>query len=558
MTAIEEIELEMNSEWRKIARTPFMHKPIGLLEIVRAIDDLFCFYSYALPNNSKEKQEWYEYFKTHSNGFYEWFENFDYNDEIDQKPTIFFVSTAASKQWANYSLIQSGKLGFVYRFVQLAKQGIFNVERVDSQKFEFKYILTSTGAEFVESLYQKRHLTNLFETSFNERFKVLEAVVEQELPNRVSIWNHDFIKYESSSTIDEFYLLYGKALCNGFVGYDTFEDQSVFNGIPYGTIKQVISAFIGSTKKHFDFCQVALAKFGLKRLNQWNLYTTPFKRVELIELISKESNVNIEAVEWVIDLLTLNKSNISIHLGAPGSSLPPLFKLDKEWVLRSVAGSLSNPFTYLNRCLKSSYNNDYSKAVNLREERFRNEFNNLFDSNRILKCNKSVVLKSNGVILTDIDSMLYDTEDETLLLVQLKWMDDFGTSMKQRASMEKNFYEPATKWINKTDEWLECNAPIQLLKYFDEDCSSSKIKKVFRLVLGRHFAHFSDKKTDEKSLWCGWPQLVHIIQNKKSNQSLSEIVKEVQKESITQVNLTKLIPDTKYEVGKYIVTIKFK
>ena len=85
----------------------------------------------------------------------------------------------------------------------------------------------------------------------------------------------------------------------------------------------------------------------------------------------------------MVDQVTCSSENIGIHLGAPGSSLPPLITNGPDKVLVSMSGSLGNPYTYLLRCLKHYYPNDFFKAVNKREQGFREELYGLFDFNII-------------------------------------------------------------------------------------------------------------------------------------------------------------------------------
>jgi len=556
---VKEIEDEVIKEFQIIKRTPFIEKTIGLLEIVRAIDDIFYFYSYALPGDDPNNEYWYKYFKQHHNGFYECLEQISYEEDKIENSNLFYNSNPGSKHWANHTLLHCGNLGYTSRFLQLVKQGIFSLEKKESNRLLFKCRIRQSGAEWLETQLQKGLLGKKVLVGLKiPRIKELEAAIEQEFAQKVFLWNTHFIQYDTSPIIDEFFDLQAEAFSKGFVGHDSFTGDSKFNGINYNVIQKVLKWLVASSSKHVSFCAHALNKYGNTKINQWNFLTTPYNIVQLVQTINRDTGIPVDRVKWIVGILTLRKDNLHIHLGAPGSSLPLLIQIEKNWVLRSVAGCLANPFTYLIRCLKFYCKDDYSKNVNLREDYFKEEFYSIFNNGSIITCGKQVELRKDKKILTDIDAMLFDTNNRTLLIVQLKWMDDFGTSMAQRYSMAKNMYESSVKWIDKTDQWLRENDPTNLLHHFNIDHKDKKVEKVEKLILGRFFAHFSDKQIDKRALWCGWPQFVHLTRQKKVRSSIDALIKEIQKEAISKVILKTKVPEENFKLGKYLVTVIVK
>ncbi len=555
---IDEIESEMARQLEKLKNTPFINKAKGVIEVIRAIDDIFCYYSYVLPKDSENQESFYLYFRTHTNGFYECYEQLCYDEEKETRLHILYPSSEASRDWANYTLQLSGTVGFIYRYIQLTKQGVFGIEKKSSYEVVLKCKMPS-GAEYLETRYQKKYLNNIVSTNLNsKRLNELEPVAYSELEKNVFIWNTHFIKYNTTPSLNEYYLLQGGAYIGGFVGNDAFNDESLFNKIPYKVIKGIIQGFVANSSKHLDFCQVALRKYGIEKLNQWNFYSTLYNINKLVEEISTDTGIDTSTVRWVTDILTLTKDNLKIHLNAPGSSLPPLIKIEKDYVIRSLAGLLSNPFTYLIRCLKHHCPQDYFNAVNGREKRFQENFYSLFESPNVIKCNRVIELKQGKTVLTDIDAMLFDIKEKSLTLVQLKWMDDFGTSMQQRKSMKSNFNHSIRKWIDNVQTWLENNGPTSLLKYFTMDAQNNDVKNINFFVLGRHFSQFSDEQIDNEVAYCAWPQLVEIVKHrKKTNDSMNALMKKIKTKSVKKINLNIVIPSTKYSLGPYSVTIQF-
>lgn len=546
-----ELEEELKNELQEIKKNLFIDKSIGILEVVRSVDDIFNFIS--IPDSD----EYYFYFKTHLNGFYEVYEQLCYYEEELKNAYILFKSTENTRAWANEKLQKSGSIGYIYRYLQLAKDNIFSIQKRNNNKILVSINIASSGSEVLEAYMQKNYLYNKTYLSLKHpRIKELEPYVESELPKKVSIKNKHFIKYNTNSLIDEYYNLEADALILAQVGYNAFPNNATFNGIEFQSIYRVLHWLIAATSKHVAFCNAAISKYGVKKINQWDFLSTVYETKKLVKEISSSTKLNKGHVEWIVNALTLSSENIECHLGAPGSSLPIFIKLDQKWILRSVAGILGNPFTYVLRFLRHFYHQDCSKAAQGREDLFRSELYSLIKTPDILKYEKRNIIRKNGKAITDIDAMLYDTRENLLVLIQLKWMDDFGTSMKQRKSMATNFENSIKEWLNGVRSYLKENGQEILLQKFGIKNTGQKIKKPKLLIVGRHFSHFSDFDIDKKATYCSWPFLCAMVNG--DIKSLQNLIYKIRRKSIKKKNLNIIIPDQVFNIGNKEYTITFK
>jgi hypothetical protein len=128
-----------------------------------------------------------------------------------------------------------------------------------------------------------------------------------------------------------------------------------------------------------------------------------------------------------------------------------------------------------------------------------------------VKIDRSVEIKKNGKVLTDIDAVLFDRRTGVAGLFQLKWQDAFGNSMQERGSKKTNLLNTGNEWVDRVIAFMG-----------ESDCKTSAVKlglgsyeaevKGFRLfVIGRNSAHFSgDGIPNASAAWGMWPQVLRL------------------------------------------------
>jgi hypothetical protein len=179
-------------------------------------------------------------------------------------------------------------------------------------------------------------------------------------------------------------------------------------------------------------------------------------------------------------------------------------------MIRSIAGCLSNPFSLLNRELKRKYKNDYDKALNNRESRFRKELFGFFPHERIVKIPREINISFKG-IRTDIDAVAFDTQTGTLGLFQLKWQDPFEKCMVERYSRISNLFPKINDWISKMKFWVANNTSktiinsLQIDKFYK---GKTTINEIYVFVISRNTINFTGVEKDESVAWSSWYQLI--------------------------------------------------
>jgi hypothetical protein len=545
---------EIDIQYEKISNSFDIDKRIAILELTRCLDHGFVYTRSMLKTENKESRNAREIYGFISVGFAACLKLF-YDDSIKQLGCPFYPSNKEMIDWANSCLINSGHIAYTLRFIELSKQGLFSVVK-DGENYKFSNTTIFPGLEqkSTEDFYWWQSQNALSEQE-EIKLSTLKPKVEEDLFRETEIWNTFFIKYGCTANLDEYYELLGRHESRVMVGYDSFPDDAIFNGLFFREIKMIVEALIGYTLKHRDHCFTLLKKSNYT-LNPWNHYTLPDLLTDLIESIVIHKHLPREKVVDFLNILTLDEKSIDRLAKIQGGAPPLLIKISSSHILKSMAGCLVNPFSFLTEALKSSYEKDYFNAVNYREAVFKNQLYSLFEASSIHKCDTNINLKNGNEYITDIDALLYDETNEFLLVVQLKWLDSFGGSMKMRSSMSKNFYSSSIKWVRNVIEWVNLNGEIELLKRIKSINAQKKNVKHLRLiVLGRNFSHFSDIQEEKNAIWVSWYTLQKAITtNPELKNDLFELANYLEKNSLEKGDF--IIDDEQVlHVGKYTVTI---
>jgi hypothetical protein len=528
---------------------------ISVIELTRCLDHA-TIHNYLLKLQNAITLNDKQIFNFIATGFYDGLRLF-YDDSVHQSGFPIYSSSGNQISWANSVLIKSGHIGYIKRFILLTEQGLFKVSKLGT-KFYFTNQTPNPGRESLgtEDFYWWQNCAQLSKSE-TERMLDLKPIIEKQLFDEVEVCKDHFIKYGCTKELDEFYDLAGKEYRIQFHSNDSFPIDSTFGDFSFGEIISIMEALIGYSIKHKDHCLSLLKKTNYK-INPWNIHTLPYRLDDLAESVSTHKGLEYYSVLKFLENITLNNENINVLGRDAGQSPPPLIKISKEHILRSAAGTLINPFSYLARALKLNYEKDYFKAVNKREEVFKQEFYQLFPLQSILKGSTNINLKESGKLITDIDAMLYDVNYKCLVLIQLKWYDDFGPSMKARFSMANNFMQQSIKWIDKVTSWIEMNDPKQLLERLDEssEIKNKEIENIHLWILGRNFSHFSDKEADKRAIFCSWYKLYKTVyEHPELKENLWDLSQFLEKNSLEHKEMPK-IENQELQVGKYKFCIR--
>lgn len=175
-----------------------------------------------------------------------------------------------------------------------------------------------------------------------------------------------------------------------------------------------------------------------------------------------------------------------------------------------VFGGLNCPFPWMNRKLQRMFRPDWDRAVNLREAAFRDDLRALFPEPRYFMLNKPHPLRDGRRMLTDIDATICDRNTGTLALFQLKWQDSFETSLRERASRQKNLTREGNEWVSVVSSYCAgLGGAERALRLGLPNELAAKTKAMRLFVLTRNGARFSGGAAqDDRAAWFSWFDLL--------------------------------------------------
>jgi hypothetical protein len=408
-----------------------------------------------------------------------------------------------------------GRIHMIDKFVQLCRSGIVEIS-LEGKQFRIEPKTDRIGLETLDqdSYDWFRSLISMSESYDGLRLQDSWPKVKSLMERMVFPWKEHFIGYSSTSELDRFFdkEAFHYASQNTF-GWDMFPESASFGGIIFRTYRDAVYATVTLARKHMAFCALLLSR--CPHMNPRNLVSAIFKRSDVILDLSLHLGISRRKASQLIDVMS-SPTDLNADHSAPRNELGPwplYVPVGDEWVIRSIGGCLYNPFWFLARNLKRLFPEDYDSATRLRENVFRKDLNRLFDAARFTVSQRNVNLPGASKVVTDLDALIYDHQTDTLAIFQLKWLDPFGASMKERRNRASEFYDKSTKWIKAVLEWFETSNHMPVAtalglppkKHFETD-------KVLLFVLGRTSGNFSGTNApDQRAAWGNWYEFAQLV-----------------------------------------------
>lgn len=413
-----------------------------------------------------------------------------------------------------------GIIGWMQSMIDDVKAGylsyapLFNHVRI---KFREKY-------HWNEHL-EKEHLTWYSATIAQlqkDEYEKLNAKLP-EILNKISrsvfVWQNHFMGYSNDIETEVYFNELAYLDAKQTVEWDMFSPECLFGNTHYGDIVQAIIDFSGYSIKHVYYVN-ELKTLHPKLMNE-NLFTCIFNEDDLVHLVASNLKTDIKNAKTIIDTLSLTANNGDYYKHT-SASCAPLVKVSEQQYVRSIRGFLDGAFEFALFRLHTSFPKDWDRNVNTREKTFKEHLYLLFDNDRFLCVPHTILLESNGKIITDIDAAVIDRVTGEIALFQLKWQDPTSYSSFALKSKKNNFNEQTQKWIDTVDGWVKNSNEAELSskmgirkKYIQKD-------KILLFVLGRHHGNYSGlSKPTSKCAWVQWYQLLHTISYLNQQQELS-------------------------------------
>ena len=438
----------------------------------------------------------------------------DESSKLEGAP--LFRSTLESQKWAYSVFNLCGKLGYCEHLLELQRAGLVEIIKTAPNKYRAYPATKPYGVESyeMENAIWLKGLIAKHDQEIVDILKTGSQKVKKMMYRRVDPWMTHYIQYTTAPEIDAFYEQQGIMLARMMLGTDTFPPKAEFGGQEFGLYCSAIAILIGWSLKHIDFCFELLTKHS--SLDPHNILTITVPLENETNWLSKALDIDTTTAQQVIEVVTLTRENRKIHCSIVGNLITPVFiGIGKRKLLRPLWGSLSEPYMFLLRELRHRYRSDWDKAVNAREQMFRDDLYALFQSDRFHKLRRNAVLRSDGDVITDIDALIFDRETDEMGIFQLKWQDFIGNSMRERESKKKNLLHTGNQWIGRVSSWLSRVDIKTLAQTFDLSTEDITKLKSFRMfLLGRNSAFFSGNwNPDARAAWGIWPQFLRLLDN---------------------------------------------
>jgi hypothetical protein len=522
------------------------NSPFLFCDLLRALD----YYSFG---NYSEKEEG-DYFIKY--GYPKILRQLYLTNAFFENSLPYIPTTIESLSFCYFYLTYLGKLRVVERMCEMTKAKLVDLRYLGSDEFEIK-VLSKSSCEFWENKSVEDYFGVVKNIVLKDKINSLRSQEEQILKilaANVEPWHRHYIKYSSTAEIDNYYYSKGYVHLLSTQLFDDFDEDYTFGTIKYKYFLDVVQSIMGTALKHMDCCHILTLKD--KNVKIYNILPIPQIHEEVLIQYATFLEIDIEIIREIMDVLTISAGNISDRSQDDKSFSPPFVKVGKRFVIKSMYGCLHAPIQYLQNELKRRYERDYMAGLNKREDVFRRQLYSLFKSDRFVKINRNIIIKSN--VHTDIDAIIFDKETKSLGLFQLKWQDKFSSNLKARRSRISNFYPKANEWVGKIYLWLANHDIKMILSSFGID--DSEVSNIYVFVLGRYSTNFTNENTDERAAWGSWYHVLELLH--KIRTDFNDPVRELYFKLKIDTPSIKKIPDEylndyKIKFEKFTVSWKY-
>ncbi len=505
----------------------------GLLELVRAIDHYFV-YALRLDGEAREEEIQSERWDLFRYGQSKAVSLFMDESSISPGPSMA-RSEQEHQQWADSVIANCGRLGICEMMLNLHRYGLVELSMPSPKAIHATVGLQEVGVEALEanefSIFGEI-AREMDQQVRNQNTAIGPSVLELMSP-LVSPWENHYIQYDTNPFIDQFFQDQGLLWARGHYepGQDAFPSDATFGDLPFGLYREAVVAVIGFALKHIAFTSILQTRHP--HLDIRNLLTVTAAEPRLLGYLSAALDITEIEARQVLNTLKLTPENIQAHASEPAVDIAPFLSINSSTVAVSIAGALSSPFDFMLAELYRRYRRDWDRAVDRREEYFREELNELFSAQRFAKAKEPLKLRNKGRVVTDIDAAIFDETTGTLGLFQLKWQDPFGTSMRKRNTKMTNFLEGTDQWVSTVNTILHEAPEILNHQIGDRTVRVQDTKIIHLFVIGRHFSRFSGESSRDNGAARGtWPQVLRLVRDStEGSDPLTRLHKALQDQS---------------------------
>jgi hypothetical protein len=428
---------------------------------------------------------------------------------------FYMVTDERRAKFSDGMLYTLGELEYARTILEHCYSGLARLQERDGD-FLAEYSIRFLGIERVENADYKWVVENMpiwYETRTTQHKRW--SNIQKQMRKRVYIYRGHFVGYRCTPDIDDYFRQESTLYSRQLIGYDAFPEDATFGGIPFRLYREATQHVVDWALKHQQFTQLLYAD-NKRKLDMRNLLSLWWREEDLVSDFALLLDLSSVQARSVVDALVLRRADHQFLKGH-GLPQPPYVSFGNGWLLRSMAGSLGNPFSFLLRRLKALHESDYRREHLRREGVFRDQLYQVLPSEGLIKVDRPVNLTQGRNVTTDLDGVVLDPRTGTLALIQLKWQDPFGGSMPERRSKQRNLQADCENWLRAVQQWLSDNGYEELFNRLQVRRSQKfTVRRVLYFVLGRFFSQFSgDRKPDGNAAWGNWYQVQRLTKTRE-------------------------------------------
>ncbi len=402
-----------------------------------------------------------------------------------------------------YSYLNNcGTLTFLRRMASLERYELASTQQISPRHFR---ITISPGIPEEAARLSRQLLLNKTKPSYSLRKRKYWNRLHARMKKYVQPADGWFIRYGNDSQIIEAYREKARSFGQDYLEAEALPDKVTIGDRTFGEWKEACNQAVGRVMSHMDFAVFLHRKKPSITLDS---ILTIFIRREDAEEVLREAGLPTDQVKSTMRALTLEFDDLNDWEHA--FEVPTVFYigLGKDFLLLPCFGALTNPYFAMFRHLRETYRPDWDRAVDLREAIFRTDLATVFPQSRFIIPEHGFKLRrTDGSVITDIDALIIDRQTGDLALVQLKWHDIYGFSLKERDSRRRNIAK-ANDWVERVAGWVDDQSSNEVASALGIKTQAST-KPPLLYVLARYSARFSgDHIHDRRAIWMGWPEVL--------------------------------------------------
>lgn len=263
------------------------------------------------------------------------------------------------------------------------------------------------------------------------------------------------VAYDARIEVDEHYIAAALDVAGHWREAAGISPKARLGSITGADIAAMGATLISLHAKHFACVTVGKREFGQVSLPQsLTIWTS---RSELEETISLMSRCAINVVHEAFQVLAMTSEQAKKLAEHTTPLIPLLFDLGNGFVLRPVSCITRNPFV----AIRTQHQwldprTEHAVAAD-REDWMRDHLYGMFGGKRYIRFPGNLKLRRGGVVLTDVDAIIYDRITGDVGLFQLKWQDYSTNDVRQLRSKAANLSSELVDWSGKVKLWIEEN-----------------------------------------------------------------------------------------------------